>query len=45
LATLTALWVISGTTGPFFLVAGQTILSDIFEPVRMSQTHSRGQSD
>lgn len=29
----TALWVFSGTMGPFFLVAGQTILSDIFEPV------------
>lgn len=34
MATLTAMWVLSGTTGPFFLVAGQTILSDIFEPVR-----------
>lgn len=32
LACLTALWVLSGTTGPFFLTAGQTILSDIFEP-------------
>lgn len=32
-ATLTAMWVLSGTTVPFFLVAGQTILSDIFEPV------------
>ena len=29
----TTLWVIGGTTGPFFLVAGQTILADIFEPV------------
>ena len=45
LATLTALWVISGTTGPFFLVAGQTILSDIFEPVRIAPKPSRGQSD
>ncbi|RSL47279.1 hypothetical protein CEP53_009998 [Fusarium sp. AF-6] len=27
-----ALWIIGGTTGPFFLVAGQTILADIFEP-------------
>ncbi|KAI5455982.1 major facilitator superfamily domain-containing protein [Mariannaea sp. PMI_226] len=26
------LWIIGGTTGPFFLVAGQTILADIFEP-------------
>lgn len=33
MATFTAMWVLSGTTGPFFLVAGQTILSDIFEPV------------
>lgn len=32
LACLTTLWVVSGTTGPFFLTAGQTILSDIFEP-------------
>lgn len=30
---LTAMWVLSGTTGPLFLVFGQTILSDIFEPV------------
>ncbi|KAJ0368244.1 hypothetical protein COL26b_010894 [Colletotrichum chrysophilum] len=33
LACFTAIWVIGGTTGPFFLVAGQTILADIFEPV------------
>lgn len=32
MASFTTLWVLSGTTGPFFLVAGQTILSDIFEP-------------
>ncbi|KAH0429408.1 major facilitator superfamily transporter [Colletotrichum camelliae] len=32
LACFTAIWVIGGTTGPFFLVAGQTILADIFEP-------------
>lgn len=33
LACFTSIWVIGGTTGPFFLVAGQTILADIFEPV------------
>lgn len=32
-ALFTAIWVVGGTTGPFFLVAGQTILADIFEPV------------
>ncbi|KAL0941954.1 major facilitator superfamily transporter [Colletotrichum truncatum] len=32
LACFTTIWVIGGTTGPFFLVAGQTILADIFEP-------------
>ncbi|CAM1501484.1 Fc.00g034680.m01.CDS01 [Cosmosporella sp. VM-42] len=32
MACFTTLWVIGGTTGPFFLVAGQTILADIFEP-------------
>lgn len=32
LACLTTMWLVSGTTGPFFLTAGQTILSDIFEP-------------
>ncbi|GKT46353.1 efflux pump rdc3 [Colletotrichum spaethianum] len=31
-ACYTAIWVIGGTTGPFFLVAGQTILADIFDP-------------
>lgn len=34
MACFTTLWIIGGTTGPFFLVAGQTILADIFEPVR-----------
>ncbi|TLS27028.1 hypothetical protein PpBr36_04086 [Pyricularia pennisetigena] len=29
---LTAFWLVSGLTTPFILVAGQTILSDIFEP-------------
>jgi MFS family permease len=28
-----ALWILGGNTGPFFLVAGQTILADIFDPV------------
>ncbi|KAF4991460.1 hypothetical protein FDECE_14030 [Fusarium decemcellulare] len=32
LAGFSALWILGGTTGPFFLVAGQTILADIFEP-------------
>ncbi|KAK7429420.1 hypothetical protein QQZ08_004012 [Neonectria magnoliae] len=32
MACFTILWIIGGTTGPFFLVAGQTILADIFEP-------------
>ncbi|KAM0344759.1 hypothetical protein ACHAPU_007132 [Fusarium lateritium] len=27
-----SLWILGGTTGPFFLVAGQTILADIFDP-------------
>ncbi|KAK1997018.1 major facilitator superfamily transporter [Colletotrichum falcatum] len=31
-ACYTAIWIIGGTTGPFFLVAGQTILADIFDP-------------
>ncbi|KAK1589802.1 major facilitator superfamily transporter [Colletotrichum navitas] len=31
-ACYTATWIIGGTTGPFFLVAGQTILVDIFDP-------------
>ncbi|KAF4336761.1 major facilitator superfamily transporter [Fusarium beomiforme] len=26
------LWILGGNTGPFFLVAGQTILADIFDP-------------
>lgn len=34
-ACFAAIWVIGGTTGPFFLVAGQTILADIFEPVSL----------
>ena len=33
LACFAVFWLIGGTTGPFFLVAGQTILADIFEPV------------
>ncbi|KAH7126140.1 major facilitator superfamily domain-containing protein [Dactylonectria macrodidyma] len=32
MACFAVLWIIGGTTGPFFLVAGQTILADIFEP-------------
>ncbi|KAM0276640.1 hypothetical protein ACHAQH_006549 [Verticillium albo-atrum] len=32
LAGFTAIWVIGGSTGVVFLVSGQTILSDIFEP-------------
>ncbi|KAF4980539.1 hypothetical protein FZEAL_3474 [Fusarium zealandicum] len=32
LAGFSALWILGGTTGPFFLVAGQTIIADIFEP-------------
>lgn len=35
LAAFTAIWVIGGTTGVVFLVSGQTILSDIFEPVSL----------
>ncbi|KAK1958844.1 major facilitator superfamily transporter [Colletotrichum sublineola] len=31
-ACYTVIWIIGGTTGPFFLVAGQTILADIFDP-------------
>lgn len=38
LACFATLWIIGGTTGPFFLVAGQTILADIFEPA--STDHS-----
>lgn len=33
MALFTTFWVIGGTTGPFFLVAGQTVVADIFEPV------------
>ncbi|ROT40801.1 MFS general substrate transporter [Sodiomyces alkalinus F11] len=32
MATFTAIWVIGGTIGVVFLVYGQTILSDLFEP-------------
>ncbi|KAF5025162.1 hypothetical protein F66182_2738 [Fusarium sp. NRRL 66182] len=32
LAGYASLWILGGNTGPFFLVAGQTILADIFEP-------------
>ncbi|GKT57895.1 major facilitator superfamily transporter [Colletotrichum tofieldiae] len=39
-ACFTAIWVIGGTTGPFFLVAGQTILADIFDPLRRGK-HNR----
>ncbi|RKK83648.1 hypothetical protein BFJ69_g2387 [Fusarium oxysporum] len=33
LAGFATLWILGGNTGPFFLVAGQTILADIFDPV------------
>lgn len=33
LSCFATFWIIGGNTGPFFLVAGQTILADIFEPV------------
>ncbi|KAM0217090.1 hypothetical protein ACHAQD_007580 [Fusarium lateritium] len=33
LPAFATLWILGGTTGPFFLVAGQTILADIFDPV------------
>lgn len=33
LACFASLWVIGGTTGTFFMTAGQTILVDVFEPV------------
>lgn len=36
LAGFATLWILGGNTGPFFLVAGQTILADIFDPVSMS---------
>ncbi|KAH7185207.1 acyl transferase/acyl hydrolase/lysophospholipase [Fusarium flagelliforme] len=32
LAGFASLWILGGSTGPFFLVAGQTILADIFDP-------------
>ncbi|CEI61269.1 unnamed protein product [Fusarium venenatum] len=32
LAGFASLWILGGTAGPFFLVAGQTILADIFDP-------------
>lgn len=32
-AVFISIWVIGGTTGIVFLVSGQTILSDVFEPV------------
>lgn len=38
MATFTAIWVIGGTIGVVFLVYGQTILSDLFEPVRSSRS-------
>ncbi|KAF9871329.1 major facilitator superfamily transporter [Colletotrichum karsti] len=31
-AVFTTIWIIGGTTGLYFLIAGQTILADIFEP-------------
>lgn len=34
IAVYTALWVIGGSTGVVFLVSGQTIIADIFEPTR-----------
>lgn len=33
MATFTAMRVISGLTGTYFMVAGQTIIADIFEPI------------
>ncbi|KAH8671697.1 putative MFS transporter [Xylariales sp. PMI_506] len=33
MATFTAMRILSGLTGTYFMVAGQTILADIFEPV------------
>ena len=44
LAAFTAIWVIGGTTGVVFLVSGQTILSDIFEPVGHLPTERDGSS-
>lgn len=34
--TFTSMRVLGGFTGTFFMIAGQTILADIFEPVRSS---------
>ncbi|KAM6525865.1 hypothetical protein FALCPG4_011398 [Fusarium falciforme] len=34
LAAFGACWVLAGTTGAFFLITGQVIISDIFEPVK-----------
>lgn len=36
LPAFATLWILGGTTGPFFLVAGQTILADIFDPVSIN---------
>lgn len=33
LATFTAKRLVGGLTGTYFMVAGQTIITDIFEPV------------
>lgn len=33
IASFISIWVIGGTTGVVFLVSGQTVLADIFEPV------------
>jgi MFS family permease len=35
LATFTAMRLVGGLTGTYFMVAGQTIITDIFEPVRL----------
>jgi MFS family permease len=36
--TFTSMRVLGGFTGTFFMIAGQTILADIFEPVRSSSS-------
>lgn len=36
--TFTSLRVLGGFTGTFFMIAGQTIIADIFEPVRSSSS-------
>ena len=36
--TFTCMRVLGGFTGTFFMIAGQTILADIFEPVRSSSS-------